>query len=90
MPRYVTSHNMACMTRQGARQLAEQIRTTAPASGDVEFLRLLANMTEGQLIGEFNAASREAMEGWMKRSGIHYEWLRRIDFEATPTEFHDL
>jgi hypothetical protein len=86
MPRYLTSHNMACMTRQGARQLAEQMRTAT----DVEFLRLLANMTEGQLIGEFNATSREAMEGWMKKSGIHYEWLRRIDFEANPTEFHDL
>jgi hypothetical protein len=86
MPRYLTSHNMACMTRQGARQLAEQMR----ASTDVEFLRLVANMTQGQLIGEFQAASRDAMEAWMKKSGIHYEWLSRIDFEATPTEFHDL
>ena len=86
MPRYLTSHNMACMTRQGARELAERLR----ASTEVEFLRLVANMTEGQLIGEFNAASREVIEGWLTRSGIHYEWLRRVDFEATRDAFHDL
>ena len=86
MPRYLTSHNMACMTRQGARELAGRLR----AATEVEFLRLLANMTEGQLIGEFNAVSREAIEGWLTQSGIHYEWLRRIDFEATRDQFHDL
>ena len=42
MPRYLSSHNMACMTRQGARELAERLR----AAKEVEFLRLLANMTE--------------------------------------------
>ncbi|MBI2819354.1 MAG: hypothetical protein HYX73_05175 [Acidobacteria bacterium] len=86
MPRYLTSHNMACMTRQGAKELAERLR----AAKEVEFLRLVANMTEGQLISEFEAASREVIEGWLKQSGIHYEWLRRIDFEATREAFHDL
>jgi hypothetical protein len=86
MPRYLTSHNMACMTRQGARELAVRLR----ASTEVEFLRLVANMTEGQLIGEFNATSREVIERWLAQSGIHYEWLRRIDFEATRDGFYDL
>ncbi|HWP83854.1 MAG TPA: hypothetical protein VNN17_01575 [Terriglobia bacterium] len=86
MPRYLTSHNMACMTRQGAKELAGRLR----AATEVEFLRLLANMTEGQLIGEFEAPSRQALEGWFQQNGIHYEWLRRIDFEATRSEFRDL
>ena len=86
MPRYLTSHNMACMTRQGAKALAERLR----AATEVQFLRLVANMTEGQLIGEFDAASRDVIEGWFKHTGIHYEWLRRIDFEATRDAFHDL
>ena len=77
---------MACMTRQGARELAERLR----ASTEVEFLRLLANMTEGQLIVEFEAASRETLERWMEKSGIHHEWLHRVDFEATRAEFRDL
>jgi hypothetical protein len=86
MPRYLTSHNMACMTRQGARQLAERLR----ADTEVEFLRLIANMTDGQLLAEFNASSREALQRWMEQSGIHFEWLRRIDFEATRDAFYDL
>jgi hypothetical protein len=86
MPRYLTSHNMACMTRQGAKELAEQLR----AAKEVEFHRLLANMTEGQLIGEFEAPSRQVIEAWFTQSRIHYEWLRRVDFEATPDAFHDL
>jgi hypothetical protein len=86
MPRYLTSHNMACMTRQGARELAERLR----ASTEVEFLRLLCNMTEGQMLAEFNAVSREALQRWLEQSRIHFEWLRRIDFEATRDAFHDL
>lgn len=86
MPRYLSSHNMACMTRQGARELAERMW----AAKEVQFLRLVANMTEGQLIGEFEAPSREVIEGWFKQAGIHYEWLRRIDFEATRDGFRDL
>ncbi|MBI3934992.1 MAG: hypothetical protein HY316_09900 [Acidobacteria bacterium] len=86
MPRYLTSHNMACMTRQGAKELAERMRLAS----EVEFLRLVANMTEGQLIGEFNATSRDAIEGWFKLTGIHYEWLRRIDLEVTRDAMHDL
>lgn len=86
MPRYLTSHNMACMTRQGARELAQRMR----GSTEVEFLRLLADMTSGQLIGEFNAASRDVIQRWMEKAGIHYEWLHRIDFEATTNEIREL
>jgi hypothetical protein len=74
------------MTRQGARELAERMR----ASTGVEFLRLLANMTDGELTGEFNAGSREALQRWLEQSGIHYETMSRVDFEATRDEFHDL
>ena len=86
MPRYLTSHNMACMTRQGVRQFVERLR----ASPEAGFLRLLVNLTEGQLIGEFEVPSRETLRGWMEKSGIHYEWMARMDIEATRDEFRDL
>lgn len=86
MPRYLTSHNMACLTRQGARQLAEQMR----AGAEVEFLRLLANMTDGHLIGEFQAPSKEALLAWMETLRIHHEWIHRIDLEVTRDEVRDL
>jgi hypothetical protein len=85
MPRYLTSHNMACMTRQGARELAERLRSAT----EVEFLRLLANMTEGRIIAEFNAASLNVLHAWMQKAGIHHEWVGRVDFEATREKFQD-
>jgi hypothetical protein len=86
MPRYLTRHNIACLTRQGARQLAEQMRSS-PETG---FLRVLVSLTDGHLIAEFEVASREVLEQWMEKSGFHYEWMSRIDLEATREEMRDL
>jgi len=86
MPRYLTSHNMACLTRQGARELAERMRS----SPGVDFLRLLGNMTDGQLLAEFEVPSRDALQQWLEKSGMHYEWIARVDFEATRDTFRDL
>ena len=86
MPRYLTSHTMACMTRQGAQQLAASL----VGNGSVEFLRFLVNMTEGKLFGEFEAPSREALVAWMEQKKIHYDWLARVDIEATPKGVRDL
>ena len=77
---------MACMTRQDVRQFVERLRSS-PEAG---FLRLLANLAGGQLIGEFDVPSREASREWMEKSGIHYEWMSRMDIEATREEFRDL
>ncbi|MBI1956473.1 MAG: hypothetical protein HYS38_08780 [Acidobacteria bacterium] len=86
MPRYVTGHNIACLTRQGAQELAKLMRSSAEAG----FLRFLVSLTEGQLIAEFDAASRQALEEWMKKAGIHHEWMFRMDMEATREGFQDL
>ena len=86
MPRYVTRHNIACLTRQGARQLAEIMRA-APEAG---FLRFLVSLTDGHLLAEFDVASREVLEWWMEKAGIHYEWMSRMDLEATRDDIRDL
>lgn len=86
MARYLSSHSMACMTRQGAQQFAALLS----GDGDVRFLRLLVNMTDGKLFGEFEAPGREALVAWMEQRKIHYDWLARIDIEATPEGIRDL
>ena len=106
MPRYLTSHSMACMTRQSMRQLvaslsedgesqtsAEALAGSRPApcaGAGPRFLRFLANMTEGKLFGEFEAPDREALLAWMERKKIHHDWLARVDMEATPEGVRDL
>lgn len=77
---------MACMTRQGAQQLA----TSLAADGDVRFLRFLVNMTEGQLFGEFEAPGREQLLAWFGNKKVHYDWLARVDIEATAEAVRDL
>lgn len=86
MARYLTSHSMACMTRQSLQQLVASLTE----DGEVRFLRFLANMTEGKLFGEFQAPGREALLAWMERKKVHHDWLARVDIEATPAGVRDL
>jgi hypothetical protein len=77
MPRYLTQHTLACLTRQGAEALAERMRSGGPARAE----RVLVNMLEGKMFVEFRADSREALEGWLKREGMHFDFLVRIEWE---------
>ncbi len=86
MPRYFTSHTMACMTRQDAQHLAAALA----GEGPVRFLRFLVNMTEGRLFGEFEAPGREAFLAWLEQKKLHHDWLFRVDLEATPEGLRDL
>ncbi len=74
MPRYLTQHTLACLTRQGAEALAQRMQ-----AGGAE--RVLVNMLEGKMFVEFRADSREALEGWLKTEGMHFDFLVRIEWQ---------
>jgi len=38
-------------------------------------------MLEGKMFVEFRADSREALEGWLKTEGMHFDFLVRIEWE---------
>ncbi len=76
MPRYVSLHTLACMTRQGAEQLAARM---ASASGIIA-RSVQMNLVEGKMLVEFEAPDRETLEAWLKSEGFHYEWLMRIEW----------
>ena len=61
MPRYLTQHTLACLSRQGAEALAQRMQ----AGGTARAERVLVNMLEGKMFAEFRADSREALEGWL-------------------------
>ena len=52
--------------------------------------RVLVNMLEGKMFVEFNAASREVLEAYLKAEDMHYDWLVRIEWEtqAQDGELH--
>ena len=77
MPRYLTQHTLACLTRQGAEALAQRMQ----AGGTARAERVLVNMLEGKMFVEFRAESREALEGWLKTEGMHFDFLVRIEWE---------
>jgi hypothetical protein len=78
MPRYLSQHTLACLTRQGAEVLANRMQTGKSAKAE----RVLVNMLEGKLFAEFRAESRESLEAWLKQEGMHFDWLVRIEWET--------
>jgi len=54
MPRYLTQHTLACLTRQGAEALAQRMQVGGLAHAE----RILVNMLEGKMFVEFRANSR--------------------------------
>jgi hypothetical protein len=77
MPRYLTQHTLACLTRQGAEALAQRMQ----AGGLAHAERILVNMLEGKMFVEFRADSRENLEAWLKTEGMHFDFLVRIEWE---------
>jgi hypothetical protein len=78
MPRYLSLHTLACLTRQGAGQLTERIFSAST----VKARRVQVSMIEGKMLVEFDAADRDTLEAWFKAEGFHYEWLIRIEYES--------
>ena len=79
MPRYVSLHTLACLTRQGAEELTVRLH----AASAVQTRRVLVNLVEGKMLVEFDAPSREALENWLAGEGFHYDWLVRVELESS-------
>jgi hypothetical protein len=82
MPRYLSQHTLACLTRQGAEALALRMQSGGTARAG----RVLVNMLEGKMFAEFESESRESLEAWLKGEGMHYDWIVRIEWETQGTD----
>jgi hypothetical protein len=78
MPRYVSLHSLACLTRQGAEQLAARLHT----AGSFSVRQIWVNMTEGKMLVEAEAGSREQLASWFEQEKFHFDWLMRVEWEA--------
>lgn len=78
MPRYLSQHTLACLTRQGAETLAQRMQ----AGGLAHAERVLVNMVEGKMFAEFRADSREDLEAYLEVEGMHFDWIVRIEWET--------
>lgn len=78
MPRYLSQHTLACLTRQGAEDLSRRIL----GAKTVTARRVTVNMQEGKMLAEFDAPSREEMEKWLTTERFHFDWLLRLEYET--------
>jgi len=79
VPRYISQHTLACLTRQGAEELTQRLYQAAP----VTTRRVLVNMHEGKMLVEFEAAGREELEKWLDLQKFHFDWLIRVEYESS-------
>jgi hypothetical protein len=77
MPRYLSQHTLACLTRQGAEELARRLESAKPVTAR----RVVVNMQEGKMLVEFDAPSREELEKFLALEKFHFDWLLRLEFE---------
>ena len=77
MPRYLTQHSLACLTRQGAEVLARRMQEGTQTRAE----RVLVNMTEGTMVAEFTAESVETLEAWLRSEKVHFDWVLRVEWE---------
>jgi hypothetical protein len=78
MALYISQHTLACLTRQGAEELARKLQ----GAKSVKARRVLVNMQDGKMLVEFEAASREELEKWLVSEKFHFDWLLRIELES--------
>jgi hypothetical protein len=83
MPRYLSLHTLACMTRQGAEAL---VRNLSTASGPVVLRRTVWNFVEGKMLAEIEAADAEAAAAWLDRNSMRPQWMMRIEYESLDGE----
>ncbi|HEV2205488.1 MAG TPA: hypothetical protein VGR36_03045 [Candidatus Acidoferrales bacterium] len=78
MPRYLSQHTLACLTRQGAAELSRRLFATQTVTAR----RVLVNMQEGKMLVEFDAPAREDLERHLAAEKLHFDWLLRIEYES--------
>lgn len=78
MPRYISQHTLACLTRQGAEELSRRLL----GGQSIAARRIVFNMQEGKMLAEFEAPGREELEKWLAAGKFHFDWLVRIEWES--------
>lgn len=81
MARYISQHTLACLTRQGAEELAARFYSGT----QVAARRVLVNMQEGKMLVEFDAPGRDELEKWLILHKFHFDWLLRVEYESSQT-----
>ncbi len=78
MPKYISVHTIACMTR---RQVQGLVKTVQEAT-EVKNHRVTASLLDGKMVCEWEAESKDQIEAYWKSANIHFDQLLRIEYDS--------
>lgn len=88
MPKFVSTHVIACMTRQDVAQLLKRFRE----EGNVEVsnIRVLCDTLSGRMVCEWEARDSVALVEWLKKCNVQLrgtgEWVMTVQYESVDDE----
>jgi hypothetical protein len=77
MPRYISQHTVACLTRQALQALIAELKR----DGSVKTIRCVSDSLEGKLLCEFEAPDKETVIAFLTAHHMHPQWVMRVETE---------
>jgi hypothetical protein len=77
MPRYLSQHTVACLTRQALQVLIAELRRD-PA---VKCVRFVSDSLEGKLVCEFEAPDKDTVVKFLDAHNMRPQWVMRVETE---------
>ncbi len=77
MPRYISQHTVACMTRQALQALIAELKRDE----SVRCVRFVSDSLEGKLLCEFDAPDKETVLAFLEVHKMRPHWVMRVEHE---------
>ena len=88
MPKFVSAHVIACMTRQDVARLLKRFREEENA--DVRNTQIWCDTLSGRMVCEWAARDRGVLIEWLKKCNVQIrgtgEWLMAVQYESVDDE----
>ena len=77
MPRYISQHTTACLTRQALEALIAELKRDPT----VQCIRFVSDSLEGKLLCEIEAFNKETVIAFLTVHNMHPQWVMRVEHE---------
>jgi len=77
MPRYISQHTVACLTRQALQALVLDLKRDET----VKCLRFVSDSLEGKLLCEFEAPDKATVVAFLTAHRMQPQWIMRVENE---------
>ena len=77
MPRYISQHTIACLTRQALAALIAELKRDEK----VQCVRFVSDSLEGKLLCEFEAPDKDTVVAYLNAHNMRPQWVMRVEQE---------